>query len=348
MEITNLPTLRPLRLGELLDQAIRLYRRNFLNFLGIIAIVYIPFALLTLVWNVVSTSSLQSIIAENPSSLFTSPVYWFSISGIYILVFLEWVFVDGLGAGVLAGVIARNYLGQKTGILDAYRQAGFLSVKLILALLLVGVLYLAVVVWALVPCIGTLSGPGLALFLGGVVGQLIPPVLMVEKQPVLEAIVRAWDLARRRFWWLIGFAIVFLLFNSLVVTGPILLISYIGRIFLPAATAATWSTVISSLAGSVLRLLILPIQIGAWTLVYFDLRVRTEGFDLSLAALQATDHTTADVSSIPPAAASQNLLTGDDIGRLIILSLIVVALGVIVFCGFYALLLGSVFLFSPR
>ncbi len=37
METQSLPSLRPLRLGELLDQAIRLYRRNFLTFIGIIA-----------------------------------------------------------------------------------------------------------------------------------------------------------------------------------------------------------------------------------------------------------------------------------------------------------------------
>ena len=47
METQDLPTtLRPLRLGELLDRAIRLYRANFLTFIGIIAVVYVPLMVL--------------------------------------------------------------------------------------------------------------------------------------------------------------------------------------------------------------------------------------------------------------------------------------------------------------
>ena len=46
METSAVPVLRPLRLGELLDQAVRIYRRNFLTFIGIIALVYIPYSVL--------------------------------------------------------------------------------------------------------------------------------------------------------------------------------------------------------------------------------------------------------------------------------------------------------------
>jgi hypothetical protein len=40
--------LRPLGIGQLLDQAIRLYRRNFLKFIGIVAVAQIPFIVLQL------------------------------------------------------------------------------------------------------------------------------------------------------------------------------------------------------------------------------------------------------------------------------------------------------------
>ena len=33
----------------------------------------------------------------------------------------------------------------------------------------------------------------------------------------------------------------------------------------------------------------LHIQIGAWTLIYYDLRVRTEAFDLALQTVDATE-----------------------------------------------------------
>src|SRR5690606_22154355 len=44
------PTLlRPLRLGEILDRSIRLYRNNFWRFIGVVAVVQIPITLLQFV-----------------------------------------------------------------------------------------------------------------------------------------------------------------------------------------------------------------------------------------------------------------------------------------------------------
>ena len=42
------PRLRSIGLGELLDQAVRLYRRNFTRFIGMLALVQVPLALLQL------------------------------------------------------------------------------------------------------------------------------------------------------------------------------------------------------------------------------------------------------------------------------------------------------------
>ncbi|MCP4424404.1 MAG: hypothetical protein GY803_07935, partial [Chloroflexi bacterium] len=46
MTVTPPLKLRPLSIGELLDQVIRLYRRNFLTFIGIVALVQMPLTLL--------------------------------------------------------------------------------------------------------------------------------------------------------------------------------------------------------------------------------------------------------------------------------------------------------------
>ena len=54
MTPTTLPQLRPRSVGELLDQAIRLYRQNFLKFIGIVAVVQIPIGLLQLVASLIT------------------------------------------------------------------------------------------------------------------------------------------------------------------------------------------------------------------------------------------------------------------------------------------------------
>lgn len=338
METTAMPVLKPLRLAELLDQAVRLYRRNFLSFLGIIAVVYIPYALLQVTISLVSTSSLQNARSDMQNYVFSTG-YWLTILGSILLPFLRFVIVNGLGTAVLTYAIARNYLGYKVGILDAYQQLGSLWLRLLATLFLFSLVLIGVVIWWVVPCVGWLTGFGLLVFLMGVVGQLIPSVLVIEKLGPPGSLSRAWDLARRRFWWLLGFAVILYLFNALVAGGPTLLISYlVGLVFGHGSSGSSVSTVstVSALAsvvpGALIELIILPLQLTAWTLVYFDLRVRTEGFDLALLTMNPADESALDFSHLPAAVPSQKWLTGDDVGKIIVVTFIGI--------GIYALLIG--------
>lgn len=334
MDTSAVPILRPLRLGELLDQAVRLYRRNFLTFVGIIAIGYLPFAILQIAATGLSIYGLENS-AVDPFNPFTSPSYWLSIFGSLSSTVLYFILVTGLSTAALVNTISRNYLGQKTDILEAYRLLGSSWLKLLATIFLFGLFAIVAIIWTIVPCVGWLSGPGLLIFLSNVVGQIIPAVVVIEKVDGSRAISRAWDLARRRFWWLLGFSVVFYLFNTLVVTGPTALMSYLTVTFLNqtdlAQNAQLIATVSSSLAGSFLHLLILPIQLTAWTLVYFDLRVRTEGFDLALATLEPSNEPGADLSALPVTISAQ-WLTGEDVGRFVAMTLVV--------GGLYALFVG--------
>jgi len=67
-------------------------------------------------------------------------------------------------------------------------------------------------------------------------------------------------------------------------------------------------------------------------LVYFDLRVRTEGFDLALLAMNPADESALDFSHLPAAVPAQKWLTGDDVGKVMVVTLIGI--------GIYALLIG--------
>jgi hypothetical protein len=339
METTALPVLKPLRLGELLDQAVRLYRRNFLAFVGIIAVVYIPYALASLLISVLTIYNLGNLRADRAYAF--TPGYWLTILASMVLPFIYVVFVSGLGTAVFTYAVSNNYLGQKIGITEAYRQLGGTWLKLLLTLLVFGLLVIAAFIWIIVPCVGWLTGSGLFIFLAWVVGPLIPPVVVLEKLDVTKSIARAWDLARRRFWWLLGFAVVFYLFNMLVVTGPTTLISYLAGLVIGSsgnlATGSVLPTIISSVAGALLHLLVLPIQLIAWTLVYFDLRVRTEGFDLALLTMDPTGNMAADISNLPSAAPARQWLTGDDIGKFIVVTLVGIGIFAL-FIGLFALL----------
>lgn len=310
MTATTPPPLRPLGLGELLDQAIRLYRRNFLTFIGIIAIVQVPLVLLQLLTSLVAFRDFAQFQnpsvppPSDPSEVF-GPAFCGGIAGAGLLAFLSFVLVQGVATAAMTRAIADRYLGQAADILGAYRKIGRSWLRLLWALVLAMLVSLALFLWFLVPCIGWLTGIGMLVFFSGVITPLIAPAIVLEDQTAKGALRRAWDLARRRFWWVIGFVAILYLFSQLVVSGPTVLVGFLLQFLAgnqmgqddPTAFF-TLQTVIQSLTNLIFSLIYLPLQLTSITLLYFDLRVRIEGFDLVLLAASASQ-VPAEVDGLP-------------------------------------------------
>jgi hypothetical protein len=175
----------------------------------------------------------------------------------------------------------------------------------------------------LVPCVGWIPGPGLTAFVAMVLTPLIAPAIVLEKHPgLLSGIRRAWDLSRRRFWWVLGFAFVLTLFGQLVIAGPTLLVSFLFQILIGNpfetgfATAFTWQTVTQTLVSLLGSLIYLPLHLTGMALLYFDLRVRTEGLDLALLTKSTADGQTAveDMAAQAPPPEQGNLITMTEVG----------------------------------
>src|SRR5512143_2508450 len=108
MESQSLPVLRPLRLGELLDQAIRLYRHNFVTFIGIVALVYVPLMVLQTAATTLMTTSMTTSFSNygSPQQLFTNYAYWAGMLSSLVIVFLQVIFVQGIATGALTRAVA--------------------------------------------------------------------------------------------------------------------------------------------------------------------------------------------------------------------------------------------------
>jgi len=354
MTTSSIPFIRPLTLGEVLDQAIRLYRRNFLTFIGILAIPYVPLTLLQTGLSYLSTSSATSIL-ENPSAV-SSPFglpsgYWMGMIGMVVVLFIHILLVNGIATAAFTHAVADNYTGQEIDVIGSYRKIGSSWARLIRALLLFFVIAFLVGIWTIIPCIGWITGPGLAVFLSMVVMPLLAPVVVLERLGARAALRRAWDLARTRFWWIVGFGLVLGLLAQLIVTGPVFLINFGLRAVLLESlnyqNQLIWSTVIQTLVQMLTGLLYLPLQITAMTVVYFDLRVRSEGLDLALQAAAASGAETniiALAESTSPTTKGE-LLTGTDVGNFILLTLAILAIYFILFGVIFgaAILLFSAF-----
>jgi hypothetical protein len=346
MENQALPTLRPLSLGELLDRAIRLYRGNFLTFIGIIAVVYIPLMVLQTAAAALMGSSLSATSVSPPQEIISNPGYWIAIILSLVLWLAQFVLVQGIATGALTRAVADTYLGKRTGILDAYRGIGRSWLTLLAALSLIVLIFLALSLWwLLVPCIGWFTGLGMMVFLMAVVNPLVAPVIVVEASGpwstptdnVLDrfsnwilrsllAVNRAWSLARRRFWPVMGYIAVLYLFSWILVSGPQAIANVVLVQIFPSfgdeAMQLILTSIVQGLVQLVFVLIYYPLQMTAFTLIYFDLRVRTEGFDIAFLTLEKSGATDlSEATAVPVPQLNERFMTGADLGNFAILEL---------------------------
>lgn len=330
MTTSSAPFIRPLSLGELLDQAIRIYRRKFLTLVGILVIPYFPIVVMQALSSYLMVSSIPTM--GSSTELFGSSSYWLGIAGTYGTLILQFFLVQGVGGSAVTRVAADSYANRPTGIMEAYRQVAPSLGRVVLTLLATGLILIATFVWLLIPCIGWFTGPGVLFFLASIVVPLIIPITILEKKGGFDAFRRAWDLGRSRFWWLLGFAFVLSLLGQLLVAVPVYLVNFLVNVGIGSQIGpgqiALLSSVVSSLTGFATGLLFLPLSMTAMTVVYFDLRVRSEGLDLAMQAASQTDPEAniATLAETTPAGPLGSFVTGTDVFYFILLTMIFLAL----------------------
>lgn len=291
MTTTAVLPLRPLSLGQLLDRAFSLYRQNFATFIGIILIAQIPVAILdwfnTLMrWAVLTNANSFSTSAF--ASAYT--VYLSPFLGLFVNA-VQFVLVQSLAAAAITSATGDSLFGQPINLLDAYRHIRPVWLRLFVALVLAIVASLGLVLWFVVPLIGWLTGIGMLYFFSRVVFRFLWPVVILEGKFGRAALRRSWDLARRRFWWLAGFAVVLFILSELILDGSSALVTYVTGWLIQALAPGMGISqfmLIKYIAQAIVALLMtlvyVPFESIVVTLVYFDLRIRTEGLDLALMA----------------------------------------------------------------
>jgi hypothetical protein len=111
------------------------------------------------------------------------------------------------------------------------------------------------------------------------------PVIGAERAGPIQAMRRSARLVQRRFWNVLGAVILGVLVETLF-TYAIAGLPTFFSIFIGTEGIA-W--VLPAVAGVLGQLITMPLVAGITVLIYLDLRVRTEGLDLELRALDAFD-----------------------------------------------------------
>lgn len=252
--------LHPMSLGDMLDGAFRLYRANFRELAIAVVLLAIPQALLAI------AAARPGILAgsfDATGALFDSDV----AVGALLASLLASFALGPLAAGVCAVIGAKSYLGEHITWSQAIKAGARRWPILLVAQLAVKLLEAA----GLLGC-----GVG-ALF---VMALFVPvtPIVMVEKLGPFGSLGRSSSLVRGRYWPTLGYA----LLSGLIISTAASLITALPQ-GIAAVSPIGWIAGLAS-AFSVLAasLITRPLTVMFATLVYFDARIRFEGFDLQL------------------------------------------------------------------
>jgi hypothetical protein len=265
--------LHPMTFGDILDGSFKLLKANLRTIVLVSAVFLIPVNLVAAFFQRDVLGGHGFLRLMNDPSLLeqaanTGPSNAALVGA--VLAVLASILVTPFVGGAVSRVVASSYLGDELAP-GAAMRATWLRVLALLGAFLLTLLLKAV---GLLFC---------------VVGVLVPmtfflvttPAVMVEELGPVQSMARSAGLVRTRFWQVMGVGIVSGLLASLL--GNIL-----STPFTVAALAVgyRWGWILAAIGGILPALVTTPFVAIVATLVYFDLRIRNEGFDLQMIAAE--------------------------------------------------------------
>jgi hypothetical protein len=253
--------LRPLEIGDLLDETFRMYRRHFFLFAGISAIVSVPVAAL---WGYIYFAVFGGIAAQagtgQPLDISTATLVGALVVSVLALLLVPFnygavtyaVCESAQGRPVTAGGVLR-------GVARKYLQIFGYAIAIVLMGLMFCLLPLWIWIWVL--------------------WVAVLPVMFVEDVGLIAAMSRSWRLVEGRWWrtFLILFLVFILVYVVQTALGAFIAGAQLLVEVILSSVATTW---IFATASILIASLVNPILQIAIVLLYFDLRVRREALDL--------------------------------------------------------------------
>ena len=261
------PELRPRGIGEILDSAVALYRARFTKLTLVAAAVVVPVQFLSAL---VLLSAQPDHFTLNVTGTVT-PQYDSNSVGIQIaavvVVALVGVLSTALIVAVSTRIVADAYIGRSSGTRESVRAVR----PRVLAVVGTSLLVLASEAIGFVFCLVGALFP-LTLFAVAV------PVLILEATGVSAAIGRSVKLTKPHAMHVLGLVATAQLLTAILNGALAEAVSLVLR-----SGGSTVAVVIGqSLASTIAGILTTPFVATAIVVLYFDLRIRDEAFDVQL------------------------------------------------------------------
>jgi len=307
--------LRPLSIGEVLDRSFRIYRGRLSLYVGIMAV---PQAFgLALALVVQTLQFLYRPQFDNPEQLEENIPLLIGLFAAYLVVGAVYFCAYMLALGATTLAVSEEYAGRTTDIRGAFRHVrGRFGSLMLLALVAglrlggisVGLILLTGATSALLVPIQPVLG-GIAIFIGMMTSMLLAaflalryamcvPALMLEHLTARPAILRSIFLTSGHLWrvFLVVLCTLALTYAALAFFQmPFMVGAIMAGV---ESMAGLILTLIGTVTGSIGGVLVAPIMIIGFVVMYYDLRIRKEALDLQM-MMGALDAGRADT---PPAA----------------------------------------------
>ena len=287
----------PMSVGTILDRTFRIYKENFIRFVTIVAVIQVPITLVM----IISTSVLQRGVQVRQSADYGQQVRNNQQNREYISFrerqarseniredeYNPALFIYGGIGMIIAGIlsmlgqllcrgalsksVSESYLGNEITALQAYR---FVLPKF---LPLIGAGFLVVLVTYMGLLLLIVPGIIFALWFA-----LTTPAIVLENLKAIKGMSRSRTLASGNLGKIFSVGFLVLLI-SWVISIPF---SFVGSflasiLFSDNLMLMTFVNQLVALTG---QIFIVPIGATAYILLYYDLRIRKEGFDLQMLA----------------------------------------------------------------
>ena len=340
-------SLTPLGAGDLIDRAVRFYRKNFWTFIWIAAPPILFGTLISVGWTILARSLFNVDFVNRPGeTIFYNFFLWL---GSFVIWFIETVATFTVMGGASRNFVRHLLFGEPLTFRETYRNVksrifGLLGASTIIALLL-GFIYLIVAsigyVVALIAVLLVIAAFSFSPFLMVIISILlvmtvaffsgwlffliainfayIPQVMLVEGQGVFAAIGRSAALARPaaalRLYALFVLTLLAIYSALALFYVPLGWYAWIEgvEIFTFAADEIpAWYQIASQFIWQASLILLMPVWMIGLCLLYVDERVRHEGYDIELMAARLLGEIPAVprefVNPLHPALAQKTLM----------------------------------------
>jgi hypothetical protein len=246
--------------GELLDAAIKLYRSQWKSLMAIVAIALVP------------VTFLQAFLTREIGAPFAEPTvtqaeFESTLLVAGILSSIQFFLVQPFLTAAVARASVDVYLGRPV-LLGPTLRFAVSRIHSILWISILGILAVALGFILLIV-------PGVIVLVRYVFGST---VLVVEGRKGTKALGRSWRLAKGHFWKVLGTYVLALIMAGIVAS----IIRIPGNELFSAVGPAGWP--FYAIGLSLAAILTTPFTTLISVLLYFDLRIRKEAFDLEIMA----------------------------------------------------------------